>query len=48
MKLREELGKPVLTSNQCGLWGALRGLGLPDTIDALGTLFQISHLPALP
>lgn len=37
--LEEELGKPVLTSNQCGLWGALRGLGLSDTVDSLGTLF---------
>ena len=38
-RLEEELGKPVLTSNQCGLWGALRGLGLSDTVDSLGTLF---------
>lgn len=39
--LEEELGKPVLTSNQCGLWGALRRLGLPDTVDSLGALFRI-------
>ena len=39
--LEEELGKPVLTSNQCGLWGALRGLGLSDTVDSLGILFRM-------
>lgn len=38
--LEEELGKPVLTSNQCGLWGALRALGLRDAVDRLGALFR--------
>lgn len=41
LPLEEELGKPVLTSNQCGLWGTLRGLGLTDTVDSLGTLFRM-------
>lgn len=38
--LERELGKPVLTSNQCGLWGALRALGLEDGLPGLGTLFE--------
>ena len=38
--LEHELGKPVLTSNQCGLWGSLRALGIPDQLPGLGTLFQ--------
>lgn len=35
-----ELKKPVLTSNQCGLWGSLRLLGVKDSISGLGVLFQ--------
>ena len=38
--LEKELGKPVITSNQCGLWGALRMLGIKDRIPELGTLFS--------
>ena len=38
--LEHELGKSVLTSNQCGLWGSLRALGIPDQLPGLGTLFQ--------
>jgi maleate cis-trans isomerase len=38
--LERDLQKPVVTSNQAALWCALRYLGLPDTIPALGTLFN--------
>ena len=37
--LEKEFGKPVLTSNQCGLWGALRTAGINDPIAVLGQLF---------
>ena len=39
--LEQELGKPVLTSNQCGLWGSLRAIGIQDVIPGLGRLFQL-------
>jgi maleate isomerase len=38
--LEEELGKPVITSNQAALWHALRSIGIPDEIIGLGRLFQ--------
>ena len=38
--LERELGKPVLASNQCGLWGSLRALGIQDRIPGLGQLFS--------
>ena len=38
--LEQELGKPVLTSNQCGLWGSLRAIGVKDFIPGLGQLFR--------
>ncbi|HHU22104.1 MAG TPA: maleate cis-trans isomerase [Clostridiales bacterium] len=38
--LEKELGKPVLTSNQCGLWGSLRAIGVTDKISGLGRLFN--------
>jgi len=38
--MEEELGKPVITSNQCGLWGSLRLLGIRDDIPELGGLFR--------
>ncbi len=38
--LERDLNRPVITSNQAALWCALRTLGLPDVIPALGTLFQ--------
>lgn len=39
-KLEQALGKPVLASNQFGLWGALRAMGLEDRIPGLGSLWQ--------
>lgn len=39
-RLETELGKPVLTSNQCGLWGSLRAIGVNDFIPGLGRLFH--------
>jgi maleate isomerase len=39
--LERDLGKPVITSNQCGLWGSLKGLGLNEKIDGLGKLFTL-------
>ena len=38
--LEQELGKPVLTSNQCGLWGSLRAIGVKDFVPGLGRLFR--------
>lgn len=38
--LEEKLGKPVLTSNQFGLWGSLRALGIRDHIPGLGILWN--------
>lgn len=38
--LEAELGKPVITSNQCGLWGCVRMLGIGDAIPGLGSLFR--------
>ena len=37
--MEEQLGKPVLTSNQVGLWGCLRALGVPPAEKRLGALF---------
>jgi len=37
--MERELGKPVLASNQFGLWGSLRALGIPDKYPELGSLF---------
>ena len=39
-QLEAELDKPVLASNQFGLWGCLRALGLSTEIPGLGRLFQ--------
>lgn len=36
--LESELGKPVLASNQFGLWGSLRAMGIDDTMPELGRL----------
>lgn len=38
-KLEADLGKPCLTSNQCGLWGSLRKMGINENIKGLGRLF---------
>ena len=36
----QELGKPVVTSNQATLWSCLRRLGLTDSVARLGRLFK--------
>lgn len=38
--LEQDLGKPVVTSNQACLWKALRSLKLMDRIDGAGTLLS--------
>lgn len=38
--LEQELRKPVLASNQFGLWGSLRALGIQDHIPGIGMLWQ--------
>lgn len=38
--LEQEFGKPVLASNQFGLWGCLRTLGISQPISGLGSLWQ--------
>jgi len=39
-KLEQDLKKPVITSNQCGLWGALRKLNVLEKVPGLGALFN--------
>jgi len=43
--LEDELGRPVVTSNQVALWCALRAAGIDDAIPALGRLCDLG-LPA--
>lgn len=43
--LEDELGRPVVTSNQVALWCALRTAGIDDAVPALGRLFGLG-LPA--
>ena len=38
--LEQELGKPVINSNQATLWACLKKLGIPHTDKKLGRLFQ--------
>jgi maleate cis-trans isomerase len=38
--LEEEIGKPVITSNQATFWRALRMAGVPDKIEGFGRLLQ--------
>jgi maleate isomerase len=38
--LEEELGKPVLTSNQAMLWRALRESGIEDRVAGFGRLLR--------
>jgi maleate isomerase len=38
--IERELGKPVVTSNQGMLWGALRSAGVRDAIDGCGRLLR--------
>jgi maleate isomerase len=44
--LEEELGVPVVTTNQALLWASLRGLGLPDRLPGLGGLLASSSSAA--
>jgi len=39
-ELEQELGKPVVTSNQATLWAALRAAGIDDALEGLGTLLR--------
>jgi|LSQX01.1.fsa_nt_gb maleate cis-trans isomerase len=39
-RLEADLEKPVLASNQFGLWGALREIGVHDRIEGAGKLFR--------
>lgn len=41
--LERDLHKPVITSNQAGLWGALRKLGVHEAVSGLGTLFSSAY-----
>ena len=38
--LEQDLGKPVISSNQATLWACLKKLGIAHTNKALGRLFQ--------
>jgi maleate isomerase len=39
--LERDLQKPVLTSNQCSLWGTLKKMKIHDEIEGLGSLFHL-------
>lgn len=39
-RLEEEVGKPVVSSNQAIMWAALRKLGITDSIPGLGRLLR--------
>ncbi len=38
--LEEEVGKPVITSNQATFWNAIRTMGLRDRIEGFGSLLS--------
>jgi maleate cis-trans isomerase len=38
-EIEVNMGKPVLTSNQFGLWGALRSIGVKEKIEGIGRIF---------
>ena len=38
--IEEEIGKPVITSNQAMFWRALRAAGVPDKIEGFGRLLE--------
>jgi len=42
-KLEQKTGKPVLTTNQVSLWGALKILGHIDSLPGYGVLLR-DHL----
>ena len=39
-QLEDQLGKPVITSNQATLWATLRAAGIEDNLEHLGQLFR--------
>ena len=46
-RLEEDLGLPLVTSNQAALWYCLRRLGLPDRIAGYGRLLaELTELPS--
>lgn len=40
-RLEQDLGKPVVTSNQASLWAALRKLRIGDKLQGMGRLFEL-------
>jgi arylmalonate decarboxylase len=48
-RIEQDLGKPVVTSNQACLWNALRLAGIPDRVDGYGRLLsECTTLPPSP
>jgi maleate isomerase len=43
--LERDLAKPVVTSNQTAIWGALRAAGIPDVVPGLGALLRLDAGP---
>ncbi|MEM7426336.1 MAG: aspartate/glutamate racemase family protein [Pseudomonadota bacterium] len=41
-RIEDELGKPVVTSNQALAWATLRAAGINDPVDGFGRLFRLS------
>ena len=39
-EMEAELGKPVVTTNQAGIWALLRHLGTIDRVDGAGRLLR--------
>ena len=39
-RIEQDLGKPVITSNQACFWASLRLMGLPDGIEGHGRLLR--------
>ena len=52
--IEQDFGKPVVTSNQAGLWYSLRRIGFPTGVSGYGSLLRDhlscphSHNPAAP
>lgn len=41
--IENEINKPVIASNQFGLWGCLKELGITDSVSNAGSLFNIRY-----
>lgn len=39
-RLEKDTGKPVVSSNQATMWYALRKLGIKDSLEGYGSLFE--------